>query len=123
MEEYDKIIHEYRKDAVQQFNKHLVYLSSGGLVLSMGFIKDIVDLSKSSWNWIIVLSWCLFAIALLLNLFSYRSTIKSMDLYLNGKKDESDRKDILTESIDKSSIVFLLSGIVLTIIFITKNIF
>jgi hypothetical protein len=50
-------IHEYRKEASSQFNKQLVYLSSGGLILTIGFIKDIVNLSTARCNTLLLLTW------------------------------------------------------------------
>jgi uncharacterized membrane protein YbhN (UPF0104 family) len=116
-------IHEYRKEAASQFNKQLVFLSSGGLILSVGFVKDIVDIKSASSIWLLALAWILFVISLLSNLFSYQSTMKAMDLELDDKCDESDEQDKTTKIIDYISIYSLIIAISVFILFVAINIF
>ncbi len=120
--EWENRIHEYRKDAVSQFNKQLIYLSSGGLILTIGFIKDIVSLSTSKYNFFLVLTWLFFTLSLLLNLISYKSTMKSMDLELDGKGDESNKQDLITNRLDNGSLYSLISAVLIFVIFLSINI-
>ena len=53
------------------FEKNLVYLSAGSLVLSIGFIEKIVPMSKASCIGLLIISWFMIALTLLLNLASY----------------------------------------------------
>jgi len=53
------------------FEKNLVYLSAGSLVLSIGFIEKIVPMDNAKYTWFLIVSWCLIALTLLLNLASY----------------------------------------------------
>lgn len=67
------------------FEKNLVYLSAGSLVLSIGFIEKIVPMSKANCIGFLIISWCLIASTLLLNLASYlisayHSTLAREDL-------------------------------------------
>lgn len=121
IKDWKKTIHEYRKEASAQFNKQLVYLSSGGLILTLGFVKDLVDLSSAQGKWMLISTWVCFAGSLILNLISHKSTMKAMDLELDGKCDESDKQDLSTDRLDLFSIVFLLAAISLFVIFISLN--
>ena len=53
------------------FEKNLVYLSAGSLVLSIGFIEKIVPIDNAKYTGVLIVSWCLIALTLLLNLASY----------------------------------------------------
>jgi hypothetical protein len=53
------------------FEKNLVYLSAGSLVLSIGFIERIVPMDNTKCIGFLIVSWCLIALTLLLNLASY----------------------------------------------------
>lgn len=119
--EWQNRIYEYRKDAVSQFNKQLVYLNSGGLVLSIGFVKDIVDLTSSKCNILLIITWLFFTLSLLLNLISYKSTMKSMDYELNNILDKSDKQDVITNRLDNGSVFTLIIAILIFVIFISLN--
>jgi hypothetical protein len=123
LKEWKNRIHDYRKEASSQFNKQIVYLSSGGLILTVGFVKDIVEIKTASCCCFLILSWMLLAGSLLLNLISHRSTMKAMDLELNDKCDESDKQDSITVQYDNASVITLISGIGLFVIFVSINIF
>ena len=41
--EYISMLYEIRKYAGEHYDKLIIYLSSGALVLTVGFVKDIVE--------------------------------------------------------------------------------
>jgi hypothetical protein len=53
------------------FEKNLVYLSAGSLILSIGFIEKIVPMNNAHCTGFLIISWCLITLTLLLNLASY----------------------------------------------------
>ncbi len=53
------------------FEKNLVYLSAGSLVLSIGFVEKIVPMKEANCTGFLIVSWSLIASTLLLNLASY----------------------------------------------------
>jgi len=114
-------IHDYRKEASSQFNTQLVYLSGGGLVLTIGFAKEIVNIKMASNTWLLIVCWLLFTSSLLLNLLSHKSTVKSMDFELDLKGEESNHQDNITCRYDQGSLFSLFIGIILFIIFISIN--
>jgi len=114
-------IHDYRKEASTQFNKQVVYLSSGGLILTIGFVKGIVNLKTSQFNGLLLLTWLFFTLSLLLNLISHKSTMKSMDLELDNKCEESNEQDVITNRLDNGSLYTLVLAILIFVIFISLN--
>ena len=64
----------------QEFDKQVVYLAGGGLALTLTFAPDLVALTSS---FLVVaslmLTWFLFAAALLINLFSHRRAAETHD--------------------------------------------
>lgn len=114
-------IYGIRQSADAAFNKLIVYLSSGALVLTIGFVKDLVDLKTAELKILLIAAWIFFIISLLSILISYLTTIKSMDFYLDEKKIESDKWDKKTILLNNASIAFLIFGIISFVIFVTLN--
>jgi hypothetical protein len=83
LDERAKLFQEMYKSAGDEFDKQVVYLSGGGLVLTIGFVKDIVKLSATAFLPFLLLSWILFAATLLLNLWSHKASATSTDLFLS----------------------------------------
>lgn len=69
--EYRESLEHAIRGSEDDFEKNLVYLSAGSLVLSIGFIEKIVPISKANCIGFLIISWFLIALALLLNLASH----------------------------------------------------
>lgn len=119
--DYISTVREMRDYAQEEFDKLIVYLSSGGLILTVGFVKDIVELDSAVWKPLMIASWAGFIISLLLILLSHKSAIKSSTLELVGKHAESDDQDEITNRLNKWSFGMLITAIVIFVIFITIN--
>jgi len=122
--EYKDWLNEIRKIrgySSEQFDKLIVYLSSGALVLTMGFVKDIVKINENTDKSLLVTSWILYASALILILISHKTSIKAMDLELNNKEKFSDIFDIITDMFNWFSVICLLIGIITFVLFIKKH--
>jgi hypothetical protein len=119
--DYLTTIREIRDYAQEEFDKLIVYLSSGGLVLTVGFVKDLVDLSSAFWKFLLILSWSGFIISLILILLSHRSAIKASTLELKGLNDESDDQDHKTERLNFSSFIVLITAVIIFVVFISIN--
>ena len=118
---WNEKIYEIRQSADASFNKLIVYLSSGALALTIGFVQEVVNLSTAICKIILIGSWSLFTISLLVILGSYLTTVKSMDLELDGERDKSNKLDKKTSFLNYSAIFTLVLGIILFIIFISIN--
>lgn len=121
LEEYRSTVREMRDYAQEQFDKLIVYLSSGGLILTLGFVKDLVDLDEAIWKFLMIASWAGFVISLLLILLSHKSAIKAGNLELQGKQTESDEQDEKTNRLNNWSFRFLIAAITVFVIFFTIN--
>ena len=132
----DKQIKEYEKElrtlidkSNEYFEKQLSYISAGALGLSMIIVEKLVkDLGGAKCKWILFLSWSLLALSLISNLVSHVFTSskhnKTLKEIVNDEYDYTKAKKRNGEIIvwNIFSIIFLLSGIVFQIIFLTYNI-
>lgn len=141
-------IDERKKDlnySLEQFDKLIITLSSGSLALSIGFIKDIVKITKETDTFFLKLSWYLLAISLISVLISQLTSYFTNKTEINLTIDEirqlekhksyDDSKmtirfkrffvkmsNLLTISFNAISFSGLIAGIISFIIFINKNI-
>jgi hypothetical protein len=60
-----------------EYDKQLLTLSSGFLAVSLAFIKDIVPLASARCLWSLYLSFLLFAVCIMVVLFSYQFSISA----------------------------------------------
>jgi|SRR5699024_190825 len=111
-----------RDYAEEEFDKLVIYLSSGGLVLTVGFVRDIVNVSSSSYSELLIITWIAFTISLITILISHRTSLKSIDLELNDRIQESDSWDIFTGWLNWSGMVAFMLGVISFLIFILINI-
>ena len=116
------ILLEMRDYAQEEFDKLIVYLNSGALVLTIGFVKDITKITEDTDTTLLICSWSSFVCSLLLILLSHKTAILATDFELKEKEITSDRFDTLTSILNWVSFIILMIGIILFITFITKNI-
>jgi len=116
--EYSSALYKARYYAEEQYDKLIVYLASGALVLTVGFVKDIVNLDKISNFFTLYLSWSCFIASLIIILISHRTSIFAMDCELNEETSKSDCWDVITNFLNWASMVALIIGIVSFIIFV-----
>lgn len=110
------------------FEKQLSFISAGALVLSVGFVKDIVHpISETKYKGLLTSGWILLVVTLLFNLISHMVAAsyanKAVKEIRNGKYK---RKKILRRNqrimyINWSSIGTMILGIALIIIYIILN--
>ena len=115
-------IQKIREYSSEQFDKLIVYLSSGALILTLGFVKDIVPMTKETNKSLLIISWSLFTLALILMLLSHKASIISMDYELNEKSHKSNFFDKITELLNWASTFSLMTGVITFIIFVYKHI-
>ena len=84
-DDYFKYLEERRDFSEEIFEKMVVYVAGGGLVLTIGFVKDIVNLETVEFLNYLFATWILFAMTLLLNLISHRTAIKGIDCKLKAR--------------------------------------
>lgn len=73
---------ENRKNAEIEYDKLIVYLAGGGLVLTVGFVKDLTKAAKTTDVGWLLGCWICFALGLLVNLLSHALTRMASDALL-----------------------------------------
>jgi hypothetical protein len=116
---------------VQQFDKNMLYIASGALTLSMGFIEKVLDekLEVTEHSGLVVISWTLFTLAILISLVTHFMVILVLNKYIAyygvWTTDEMDNYRVKwnrASSIFKIvSILSLVIGIILHIVYISYN--
>jgi len=61
-----------KEKSEDDYEKNIIYIAAGTLVLSLTFLEKIVNLSESSAVWFLITSWILLSITLLGNLISHQ---------------------------------------------------
>lgn len=122
------------EDAINEsqsdFEKNLVYLSAGALVLSMGFLEKIISFDKASNKWIVIVSWGILASTLLLNLASHLISVgnstkarEEMDMGMEYNKliERISCRNKLMRTINWISFVLFAFGVISVVVFCAIN--
>lgn len=124
-----------RQSSFEKSDELIVAVSSAFLALSVGFIKDIVPLSRSIWMPLLVLSWFCFFGAILTNFVSHfwaRNAIEDQIdcaryYYLEGRTKYLapgiNKWTLLTERCNAAAAILFGSGILFTLFFVSANVF
>ena len=131
--------------SLEQFDKLIIMLSSGGLVLTIGFVRDIVVITEETNTFLLKGSWYLFAFALIINLLAQTSSFLANkieiqitnrelhDLKTVGKFDNNSRSvkskrfwfnfsNSSVKILNVLSFISIIIGIALFIVFVNQNI-
>lgn len=120
-EERKKILTSIRDYSEEQFDQLIVYLSGGGLVLTIGFVNNIIKFETSVAQWLLLTTWICFTISMITILFSHRSSLRSMNLELLGKDKKSDFWDNVTKFLNWFGLLSFILGVILFVIYIILN--
>ncbi|MBP1646539.1 MAG: hypothetical protein H6Q16_2117 [Bacteroidetes bacterium] len=129
-DEYRDKIQEIVSKSEDDFDKKILTIASGALAISFSFISFLVSINNC--KWLLIIGWFLLIICIFTNLFSHLSskrnaqkTIEDLD---NGKPEDEDnvRCNIIKRNkrinlINLLSVIFLLVGVLLIIIFAAIN--
>ena len=138
-EENKKLYAETRRDLLarqmsnsEKFDSAILTLSTASLGVALTLIKDIVPIHKAEYILALQWSWWFFGLAILATIFSFLASQKSIknqlfyaekyyldreDLYLNAKNYWA----IATDSLNILAAIGFISGLLLTIIFVSEN--
>lgn len=70
---------DYKARSIEAFDRNLLTLSAGSIVLSVTFVRVFVNSFPAVYDWALVFSWLAFLLTIFLVLFSYLVGIKSFD--------------------------------------------
>lgn len=116
-----KVLLENRTQSSREFDRLIVYLSAGGLGLTVAFTNDLIDLEHAHDKWLLLSTWIGFTIALFANLISQLTSTMSMDLEIEGNMKKSDFYDKFTSILNLASIIMFIGGVVFFLIFTRIN--
>lgn len=130
-----------RDYSARQYDKLIVYLSGGGLVITTGFATNILDLQNDMSQTMMILSWIFFTGALVFNLISPVTARKAVEreIVITSEEIKSLRKGnayipegaeniiknaytLITRAFNFLSLGLLLAGIILYLLSIIKTI-
>jgi len=72
------------QSSTDSYDQSLLTLSSGGLGLSIAFIKDIVPLQEAVWLWLLYASWATFGACILTTVVSFQVAIRTQEEHLGN---------------------------------------
>lgn len=140
LEDHKQKTNENLKYSLDRFDILIISISSGGLVFSMGFVKDLIPKTPPVNFLLLKVSWILFGLAIVLNLFSqvtgYYANKFELKITKNiiriERKNEmignqaayEQKKKIMnffTNLFNGFSLILLISGIVLFVIFMNQK--
>lgn len=115
-----------------QFDKAILLLSGGTIIVSLAVVKDVVPLDSATFVNLIVWSWASLVCSLIFIILSFvtsqlsfNTEIKNWDEYcINGKDDCFNKRNIwskFTTILNIGAMLLFLSGVVLLLRFVFKN--
>ena len=117
----DKDLEDKRLYSEKTLEQQIVYISSGGLVLTLGFSEKLICLSEGKHLEFLILTWCLFALAIFCNLLAQLTSVHTFDKLMVGAKSGVTWNNI-TKGLQIVSILSILFAIISFIIYLLKNI-
>lgn len=125
---YKNELVDIHRKSQETFEQQLSYISAGCLVLSIGYVKDVVkDIGKAGCRSLLMIGWVLMVSTLLLNLISHllaeKFYSKSISEINRSVFDpvKSDKRFKEITRINWICVYTLILGILLIIIFIDRN--
>lgn len=130
MEESDKTYYEQLSKAFFessiQFDKQILFISSGALGLSFTFIQDIVDLETADNKWLLITAWILFIAVIFLSLISHYISIQAINKRIENieKVNDSNSEALnkIVKFLNRIMILFIMLGLITLISFVFDNI-
>ena len=123
-----------RQSSLEKSDDLVIALSSTFLALSIGFIKEVVPLERSTLMPVLLVSWFCFFAAMAVNFFSHSLARQANEnqiecarlYYLEGRKKYLspgiNRATRATEIFNRSAASLLMVGLVLTLLFVSINV-
>lgn len=113
------------------FEKNLIYLSGGGLTISMLFIEKIVPIATATCLCLLILGWISLALALILNLISHRVSVYQTQcceddelikkLEYEKRVENAKKRRTVMRWINNINIALLTLGIFFVVLFVSIN--
>lgn len=125
---------EIRKRQVsssENFDKSVLTLSSGGLAVSLGFLKDFLPIDQSVWSWTLYASWSALTMATVVTMLSFLASAKAQEFQQETGQAYYLRQDASKLGLNPWDRVVIwmnrvaglgfISGVILTTLFVSIN--
>lgn len=119
-EETRQRVLEQRKSAEEEYDKLIVYLAAGGLVLTVGFVKDLTKAAETHQVGWLLGCWITFAAALVVNLASHALARMAADAFLINKSNW-EKLDRLVMRSNWLALILVGLGVTAFLIFVFQN--
>ncbi len=113
----------------EQFDKSILYVSSGTLGISVTMIDKIVDIKNVDNKWLLFTAWVLETITILLFTINHLASVRTFSNEITDEKESSIENKTLSKTLNKIvkqvnniSVATLILGIIFLLIFIIINI-
>jgi len=131
--EHKKQAWEDIQKSTDSYDQSLLTLSSGGLGVSIAFIKDLVPLYDAVWLCLLYVSWALFVLTILSTVASFLLSVRAQNqhlqflwnFYVEGDDTYRDKESWYSKALRWCTILagmFFLGAFVCTAVFATKNV-
>lgn len=124
MEKYRELLQKLENEAQDQYDKTVLYLSTGALGISFTFLKDIVSVEHAiDIEWLIAawLSWAVSVSAILWSFFSSRIALRNAIKAIDEGRSPDNKIDAMTTIFNLLSGILFIVGLICIIVFVTKN--
>jgi len=112
-----------RLETEKQFEKLIIYLASGGLLLTITFTEKLNSIENGKHQFWLAYTWLMLAASLTIGLFVNFISVKSIDHILREENIEGYNKNKLVEYLQGLTIVTLLYGVISFVIYATLCLF
>lgn len=130
MENHERDLVEGKKAHTERFDKNILFVSSGALIVSFAFIKDIVPCLDCALNkWSLITSWCIFSSIIFISLLSIYRSMQAHTWALNNSHLEDNEFNYkilwmngVIRILNQITIALIPIGAFFLLLFITTNI-
>lgn len=111
-------LYKARSYSEQSFDKLIVYLSAGGIIISITVFNEFIK-QKYPINFCLILCvWVSYFVALFINLISHKFSRYSMDAELKNNSSKSHMFEVITELFNWFSLILFIAGSIILLTFI-----
>lgn len=128
---YENIV-RFKENSENDYEKNLMYITAGTLVLSITFLEKITPIEDAIYLPIIVVSWSALCLSIGLNLFSHWLTNRHAEnleksfinenINLSEVNSRIDKNNIIMAWINGTTLTALLIGIICLVLYCSINI-
>lgn len=112
---------QLRKYGEETFDKLIVSISSGAIVFTVGFVKDLFTDINIKFHFLLISAWVLFSISLIVILISQKTSVAAIDARIVYKLKNSVYLNKITDILNYISFISLVLGVILFMLFSIYN--